>query len=84
MTSNTPCFVKFRTPFGIITTLAKPELKTIDTSVESTCVENGCGNVIHRIVTSVNCDIDVTFHTVMNPDNNSLCPIKFDEEQQKL
>ena len=62
MTENVPYYIKFKTPMGIITTLARPELQTIETSVESVDVIDKCGYTIAKFPRTKQCDLNVVFH----------------------
>lgn len=82
MSGDNPYYVKFKSPYGIITTLAKPELQTIELNVNSTDAVDPCGRIINSFVTSKNCDLNVVFHAVTNPENNTLYTIKVENEQK--
>jgi hypothetical protein len=62
MSKDSLYYVKFGTPMGVVTTLAKPELTTIDTSVDTVDIVDGRGNVFGRYATNMTCDINVIFH----------------------
>lgn len=64
MTSNDPYYVKFRTDYGVITTLAKPELQTIDINDDYVDITDGRGNIIGRFCGSRTCDLGVIFHAL--------------------
>lgn len=72
MTDDKPYYVKFRTPYGIITTLAKPELQTINVTEDVMDTVDIMGTSICSLVRNRNCDLEVTFHSCVNPENNSL------------
>jgi len=78
MSDNKPYYVKFRTPYGIITTLAKPELQTINFTEDVVDVVNMMGTV-SSFVRSRNCDLEVTFHSYANPENGSLYTLEADK-----
>ena len=59
-----PNYVKFKTPYGIITTLARPELQTIDVYEDSSYAIDGCGNALCNFITNKSCDLSVTFHSM--------------------
>ena len=63
MTENVPYYIKFKTPMGIITTLARPELQTIETSVESVDITGRYGDIIAKFPAKKQCDLNVVFHT---------------------
>ena len=72
MSKDVPYYVKFRTKYGIITTLAKPELQTIEVSNETFDCTNGSGNILCSFVRNRTCDLGVVFHSYVNPEDNSL------------
>lgn len=72
MTEDVPYYVKFRTPYGVITTLARPELQTIEVSQDCDYACDFMGNRIGKFVRSENCDLNVIFHSQVNPQNKSL------------
>lgn len=72
MSEDVPYYVKFRTPYGVITTLAKPELQTIDTYDDTCDVTDSFGNVSYKFTRSVCCDLGVIFHSYVNPEDGSL------------
>jgi hypothetical protein len=67
MSDNKPYYVKFRSPYGIVTTLARPELQTINIWNDTVGITDGSGNLIKTITTSRNCDFEVIFHSQVNP-----------------
>lgn len=64
---SVPCYVRFRTGRGILTTIARPELKSINTTSDYCYAYDGRGNKIASIVCGQQSDIDVEFHTMVNP-----------------
>lgn len=83
MSDDKPYYVKFRTPYGVLTTLAKPELHTIEVQRDYDCMhygpdvtETGRVAVFNR---SATCDLNVTFHAQVNPENNSFYEIHVGE-----
>ena len=76
MTEDVPYYVKFRTPYGIITTLARPELQTIEVNEDQTYITDGFGNRLLLVPTSRWCDLGVVFHAQVSPDNGSLYTIE--------
>lgn len=72
MSGDKPYYVKFKTPYGVITTLAKPELKTIDISSEYDYAIDGLGNYISRFTKSHNCDLSVNFRAYVDPESKTL------------
>lgn len=81
MSEDEPYFVKFKTPYGIITTLAKPELRTIEVGNNYEDVVNAYGDIIQRFAVNKTCDLNVVFHSVTNPEDGTLYKvIKEDNE----
>ena len=72
MSENVPYYVKFRTPYGVITTLARPELQTIETGYDSVDVADVMGNTLMKFNRNAWCDLSVTFHAQKNPENGEL------------
>ena len=66
MSKDALYYVKFNTPMGVVTTLAKPELTTIETNVNTVDAVDSSGNVLYRSFESKTCDIDVIFHAYNN------------------
>lgn len=79
MEDGVPCYVKFETPYGIITTLASPELQTIEVTNDENYAINCTGTIVQKFVTSRSCDMNVTFHTHMNPEDGSLFRIEVEK-----
>lgn len=69
MSGNDPYYVKFRTPYGVITALAKPELREIEMT-EDYCDADAAGNKLIRIVTNRQADLNLVFHVV--PDHDGI------------
>ena len=72
MSKDVPYFVKFRTPYGVVTTLARPELRTIDVYDDTVDYYNSFGNRITSFARSRNCDLNVVFHSQANPESEDL------------
>ena len=68
MTDDTPYYVKFKTCYGIVTTLAKPELQTIEISSDEVKATNGHGDVVQTFRTNTCCNLGVIFHVVPKKD----------------
>lgn len=69
MTEDVPYYIKFRTPMGVITTLARPELETINVSNDTVDVLGRGDAPLFRFTRSRSCDLSVIFHT-QEPDGN--------------
>ena len=73
MSKNEPYYVKFYTPSGaIITTLAKPELQTINIWDDTVGITDVRGDLVKTFTASRNCDLEVTFHSIMDQKNKTL------------
>ena len=72
MSDNKPYYVKFNTPYGVITTLAKPELQTIEIHDDCDYACDIMGHHIAKFTKTRSCDLNVTFHSVPNPENNTI------------
>ena len=82
MTSDTPYYVKFRTCNGVITTLARPELQTIETSSDTVEVTNSRGDIVKTFRTNICCDLGVIFHAVPMKDyKNAMYLLEIEEDK---
>lgn len=72
MTDDKPYYVKFRTPYGIITTLARPELQAINLERDEVSAIGRFGMPVATFTKSVNCDLEVIFHSYADPETNNL------------
>ena len=72
LTDSKPTFVKFKTSQGTITSLAKPELKTVEVRQDSENLTAIDGNRITRIGGLRHCVIDVNFSCIPNPKSGEL------------
>lgn len=72
MIENKPCYVKIRTPQGIITTRAIPELKDIEVTEELIYDGNYLEAYVNEFIKTRNCDIGIIFHALADPENNIL------------
>lgn len=72
MSGNDPYYVKFRTPYGVITTLAKPELREIEMTEDYCDATNAAGNKLIRLARNRQADLNVVFHAVMDYDGRLL------------
>ena len=78
MSEDKPYYVKFKTPYGIITTLAKPELQTIETWSDTIYVRDGHGHYVTSFDRDKHCDLGVVFHSVIDEKNKTLYKIEID------
>lgn len=72
MSKDTPYYIKFNTSYGVVTTLAKPELQTIEVQEDCSYACDSAGHRFARFVTSRSCDLSVVFHSYANPEDGSL------------
>lgn len=72
MTEDVPYYVRFNTPYGVITTLARPELQTIEVTEDKDYACDMMGHIIASFTRSRSCDLNVTFHSQVDPENGSL------------
>lgn len=63
---DVPCYIKFRTAMGTITTYARPESKKINIWNDTIGITDVTGNIVNTYCKSTNCDIDVTFHSLID------------------
>lgn len=79
MTDEKPYYVKFKTPYGIITALARPELQTIETKYDTVDCVGRYGEIVNRMFSGKTCDLGVVFHTQCDPYNNALYTLQIEE-----
>jgi hypothetical protein len=72
MSDDKPYYIKFRSPYGVITTLAQPELQTINIWNDTVDITDGRGNLVKTFTTSRNCDLEVIFHSQVDPKTGEL------------
>lgn len=70
-----PCYIKFRTKMGILTSLVIPNISEINIYEDQVYFED-FHSQIHSSITSRNCDINVNFHAVIDPENKSLLTMR--------
>ena len=80
MTEDVPYYVKFRTPMGIITTLARPELRTIDVYSDQVDAVDCMGIRVASFIRNRSCDLDVIFHAQEDPETKTLYQIEVEEK----
>ena len=80
MSGNDPYYVKFRTPYGIITTLVKPELQTIETGCDDVDVTGVTGVTLATFHRNKWCDLGVVFHAQQNPESGELFRLEVEED----
>lgn len=66
MSDDKPYYIKFRTPDGVITTLAQPELRSIDVYEEPMYAIDHCGTILQEFVKNRECDMSVVFHSILD------------------
>ena len=79
MSEDIPYYVRFRSPYGIVTTLAKPELRSVETSCESVDLVSSYGNIIRQFTRSKQCDFEVVFHAQENPEDGTLYKLEIEK-----
>lgn len=72
MSGSDPYYVKFRTPYGVITTLAKPELQTVEINYNTIDCCDPTGKTVCSFRGNASCDLSVVFHSVANPEDGTL------------
>ena len=72
MSEDVPYYVRFRSPYGVVTTLAKPELRSVETSYDTVDIASPLGYQIDRFTRSKQCDLEVVFHAQENPEDGTL------------
>lgn len=86
-TNNKPCFIKLHCNNGEqdydITTLAYPKLGSLTVEQDETHnITDKHGNLMRRLVTSWNCDIDLSFRCVQNPEDKTMYHIVLHEKSE--
>ena len=74
-TGDKPTFVKFKTPQGTITCLARPKIETVEVGSDYSYFTDGHSNIIKSYVVNKTCDINVKFSCYENPKNKALFQI---------
>ena len=72
VTDGSPCYIKFNTPYGVLTTLASPELQTAELTSDSVYAVDCCGNKLSSFISNRNFDMYVVFHSVIAPGSTEL------------
>lgn len=72
MDNDSLYYIKFRTPHGDITTLAKPELNSVEITSDSYEAIDHFGNMVESVIKSRTCDFNIIFHAYECKENNSL------------
>ena len=80
MSGKDPYYVKFRTPYGVVTSLVIPELRTIEVNEDCCQVVDKCGNAVMSFTKSRSCDLNVVFHSIPDPTNNSLYTLEVNND----
>ena len=78
MSGDGPYYVRFKTPYGIVTTLAKPELQAIDCQDNVVYIDGGPEKGIIGFSRGRTCDLNVVFHSCADRDGN-LYKLKIEE-----
>ena len=69
MEENKPCYIKLKTDIGTLTALAIPQLGTLEIVQDNIDWTEEKGAVISRFVRSLQCEINIKFICIANPDN---------------
>lgn len=69
---GSPCFVKFKTPRGLITMLARPELQTMEMYSDECYAVDRCGIAVSSYMVSKRCDLNAVFHALVDPESGEL------------
>lgn len=80
MSENVPYYVKFKTPYGVITTLARPELQTIEVNSDCYYANDVRGHSIAKFVGTKTCDLNVTFHSQVDPETGTLYRLEVNDQ----
>lgn len=83
MSGDKPYYVKFKTPVGVITTLARPVVETIKAWTDENYVYDMLSNTVPIWSGNPYCDLNVTFHTQMDPETKTLFTIHVEEQDGK-
>lgn len=70
-----PTYVKFKTPQGVITALARPTIETVEVGSDYSYITDNHSNIIKSYITNRTCDINVKFSCYENPKNKALFQI---------
>lgn len=79
MSEDVPYYVRFRSPYGIVTTLARPELRSVEISCNTVDMVSPLGYKINRFTTRKQCDFEVVFHAQENPEDGTLYKLEVEE-----
>lgn len=70
-----PTYIKFRTPQGTITALARPEIGTVEINSENSYYTDSHSNILKSYVIHRTCNINVSFSCYENPKTKALFQI---------
>ena len=79
MSEDVPYYVRFRSPYGVITTLAKPELRSVEISCDTVSMTSPFDHLYSRFTRSKQCDLEVVFHVQENPEDGTLYKLEVEE-----
>ncbi len=80
MSKDEPYYVKFRTPYGVITTLARPELQSIEINNDTCDIVSRSGVRVNTLIRTISCDLNVVFHSQTDPEKNRLYTIEVNKD----
>lgn len=58
---NTPCYIRMKTPYGIVTTLATPTLGEVELTNETTDIYDRTGTILKRTYRTPRCEFHISF-----------------------
>ena len=79
MSENVPYYVRFRSPYGVVTTLAKPELRSVEMSYDAVDIMSPFGYKYSQFIKNKQCDLEVIFHSQENPEDGTLYKLEVEE-----
>ena len=79
MSENVPYYVRFRTPYRVVTTLAKPELRSIETSCDTVDIMSPYSHLYKSFIRNKQCDFEFIFHAQENPEDGTLYKLEVEE-----
>ena len=74
-----PCYIKYKTDLGVLTALVQPQLRTIDITEEIFNIIGRESVHIMDIPKYRSCDLEVTFHTLVDHENNTLFTLEAED-----
>lgn len=84
MSEDVPYYVRFRSPYGIVTTLARPELRSVETTYDTVDIVSPLGYKVDQFIRSKQCDLEVIFHSQVNPEDGTLYKLEVDKDNAEI